>query len=108
MLEQLERSDKDELEELLQALVDMQQDKMLACGREFVAQLTREDALQPIDYPELELNPYFRYEEGILAGMQTVQTFLRAWMRSVAKLAEKAPEPKSVGLCEHSVRLQNL
>jgi hypothetical protein len=58
-------------EEELLALIEQQRANLLKLGRQFVPTLTSEDILQPFDYPELELNPHFRYEEGILAGMQS-------------------------------------
>jgi hypothetical protein len=56
--------------ELLQ-LIEQQKQNLLKIGRQIVTTLTPEDILQPFDYPELENNPLFRYEEGILAGMMS-------------------------------------
>ena len=67
-----------EIEHLLDELVEGQAAKVLACGRHFVPTLTSEDVLQPNDYPELEHNAPFRYEEGVLEGIQTVRAALRA------------------------------
>ncbi|NGX61933.1 MAG: hypothetical protein K940chlam9_01424 [Chlamydiae bacterium] len=66
-----------EIEALFEELIEGQKEKVLTCGRTFVPTLTSEDALQPNDYPELENNPHFRYEEGVLEGLQTAQTALR-------------------------------
>lgn len=74
---------KHEIEKLLEELTSAQQAKMLACGRSFIPNLTTEDALQPNDYPELEANPYFRYEEGVLEGMMTVRSALAALLKEV-------------------------
>lgn len=63
---------------LIEELAKGQHAKLLACGRRIVPVLTEDDLLQPNDFPELETHPEFRYEEGILAGMQTVQMALRA------------------------------
>ena len=68
----------EEIDQLLKELVDFQQNVLLKCGRRFIPHLTPEDLLQPNDYNELEFNPHFRYEEGVLAGIQTVQTALMA------------------------------
>lgn len=65
-------------DELIEELIFGQKEKLLKCGRQFVSNLTTDDLLQPNDYPELENNPHFRYEEGILAGMQSVQVALNA------------------------------
>ncbi len=68
----------EKIDELLQELVQFHQDKLLQCGQRLIPHLTHEDLLQPNDYPELEFHPYFRYEEGTLAGIQTVQMALWA------------------------------
>lgn len=51
---------------------------LLKLGRRIVPTLTPEDMLQPNDYPELDNHPEFRYEEGVIAGIRTVQMALRA------------------------------
>lgn len=69
---------KEEILILIETLVEGQRKKVLRCGRTFVPKLTSEDVLQPNDYPELEQNPHFRYEEGVLEGVQTVRAALLA------------------------------
>ena len=71
----------DEVDHLLKDLVEFHKQQLLKCGRRFVPHLTADDILQPNDFRELEFNPHFRYEEGILAGIQTVQTALWALKR---------------------------
>ncbi len=71
----------EEIKKLIEEMVSSQETKLLSCGRMLVPRLTTEDVLQPNDYPELENNPYFRYEEGILAGMQTIRTALLAYFK---------------------------
>lgn len=73
--------DWQELEFLANEIVEDQRKKLLLLGRRLIPTLTPEDILQPNDYPELENHPHFRYEEGILAGLQTMQTALRAFSR---------------------------
>lgn len=63
-------------------MVDEQKKSLLNLGRKKVSSLTPEDILQPNDYLELEEDPIFRYEEGILAGLQSVQIALRSFERS--------------------------
>ncbi|MCH9610496.1 MAG: hypothetical protein S4CHLAM81_01400 [Chlamydiales bacterium] len=63
---------------LIDELIEQQKKKVLEVGRQFVPNLTEEDVLQPMDYPELENNPHFRYEEGILHGIYTVATAISA------------------------------
>ncbi|MGE3954254.1 MAG: hypothetical protein AB7F31_03525 [Parachlamydiales bacterium] len=64
---------------LLDELAEGQQKKVLALGQKIRPNLTSEDALQPNDYPELEENPLFRYEEGVLEGILTVRAAIRAF-----------------------------
>jgi len=70
------------IEALITEIVQGQHEKLFAMGRKIVPQLTEEDLLQPNDYPELENHPHFRYEEGVLAGIQTVEMALRAFKKS--------------------------
>lgn len=70
--------DWDGVEKVMEEIIADQKEKVLKCGRRIVPTLTPEDVLQPNDYPDLENNPHFRYEEGLLAGAQTVQIALRA------------------------------
>lgn len=69
---------KSELLQLLESLIEGQKKKLLESGRRIIPHLTPDDILQPNDFPELELHPYFRYEEGILDGMQVVRAALQA------------------------------
>ena len=69
---------KKELLDLLEEMILQQKAKLLECGSTFHPNLTTDDLLQPNDYPELEQNPHFRYEEGVLAGLQMAQTALQA------------------------------
>lgn len=64
---------KDDVFRLLEELKKHQQEVVLKTGRRIVPHLTPEDALQPNDFPELENHPSFRYEEGVLAGILTVE-----------------------------------
>jgi hypothetical protein len=66
-------------------MVEEQKQSVLLLGRKFVPNLTPEDMLQPNDYPELEEHPVFRYEEGILAGLQSVQIVLKSMEREESK-----------------------
>lgn len=69
------------IEDLINEIIRLQQKKLLSLAKQVVPQLTEDDLLQPNDFPELENHPVFRYEEGILTGIQTVQMALRALKR---------------------------
>jgi hypothetical protein len=74
----MSKTNWNEIERTIQEIVEHQKEKVLACGRRIVPSLTAEDVLQPNDYQELENHPHFRYEEGMLAGLQTAQMALWA------------------------------
>ncbi len=59
--------------ELLDELIAQQKGKLLEVAQRIVAQVTEDDLLQPNDFPELEFHPHFRYEEGVLHGLQTAK-----------------------------------
>ncbi|MBM3184561.1 MAG: hypothetical protein FJZ64_04585 [Chlamydiae bacterium] len=63
---------------LLDVLIQNQKNHILKMARSIVPDVTDEDLLQPNDFPELEMHPYFRYEEGILhaflAAKAAIQT----------------------------------
>jgi hypothetical protein len=64
--------------ELLNELEEGQRKHLFDIGRRIIPNLTHEDLLQPNDYPKLENHPHFRYEEGILAGIQSVKAAVLA------------------------------
>lgn len=66
--------DYEKLEVLMNELIAAQEKTLFEAGRRIVPTLTMEDMLQPNDFDELEYNPYFRYEEGVLAGLLTAKT----------------------------------
>ncbi len=63
---------------LLEQLIEGQKKSILQSARRIVPSVTADDLLQPNDFPELEHHPHFRYEEGILDGMQVVKAALFA------------------------------
>lgn len=66
------------IEETVNQIAEQQRKELLKCGRRLIPNLTTEDILQPNDYNQLENNPHFRFEEGVLAGVQTLQMALLA------------------------------
>lgn len=63
---------------LIEQLIIGQQNELLRCARRIVPTATPDDVLQPNDFPELENNPHFRYEEGVLAGILSAHMAIRA------------------------------
>jgi hypothetical protein len=64
--------------DLLDELILGQKKKLLSTAKRIVPQIIEDDLLQPNDFPALEFHPHFRYEEGILDGLQVARTALLA------------------------------
>lgn len=71
------------VQQILDELIVHQEKVVLSTGRKIVPVLTTDDVLQPNDFPELENHPYFRYEEGLLAGLQTASMAIAAARREL-------------------------
>ena len=61
----------------LEQMIERQKEKLLTLSRRIIPHLTSDDILQPQDYPELEYNPEFRFEEGYLMGLESALCALR-------------------------------
>ncbi len=61
------------MEKIFDELIDLQKRKILKCALSLVPHITEDDLMQPNDFPILEHSPYFRYEEGVLEGLQTAR-----------------------------------
>ncbi len=66
------------MEALFEELVKHQEEKVFKFAQRIIPHITREDILQPNDFPALENHPLFRYEEGILEGLRTAQMAVMA------------------------------
>jgi hypothetical protein len=64
------------VEEIFDQLIQLQRIKIKNCAASIIPNLTDDDLLQPNDFPALENNPYFRYEEGILEGLMSAKMAL--------------------------------
>lgn len=61
------------MQDFFDELISLQRNKILALARRIIPHLTEDDILQPNDFPQLEVNPHFRYEEGVLEGLLTAR-----------------------------------
>lgn len=86
---------ENEIKALANSIIEGQKKKLLDMGRSVIPYLTTEDIMQPNDYPELENNPLFRYEEGILEGMQTLQMAIQAYFKE--KRLHRIDEEETLG-----------
>jgi hypothetical protein len=64
--------------ELMDELIEGQKKKLLQTAERIIPGITDDDLMQPNDFPELEFHPHFRYEEGILDGLQVAKAALLA------------------------------
>jgi hypothetical protein len=63
---------------LLNELIENQKRHLLKTAKRTLPHVTADDLLQPNDFPELELHPHFRYEEGLLHGYQAAKAAVLA------------------------------
>ncbi len=61
------------MEKIFEDLIALQKKRLLLCAQETIPHIIEDDLLQPNDFPLLENNPYFRYEEGVLEGLLTAR-----------------------------------
>ena len=61
------------LEALFDEMIHLQEEKVFKLAQKIVPRITREDVLQPNDFPQLENHPHFRYEEGVLEGLRSAK-----------------------------------
>jgi len=61
-------------------MVVVQRNKLLDYARDIQPGLTFEDILQPQDYPDLDNDPEFRFEEGYLMGLESMLAACRAYL----------------------------
>jgi len=69
-----------DVEALVGELEDLQRRKVLDLARRLCPRLTLEDIANPHDFPELA-DPDWQYEDGLLAGVQSVLAAVRARRR---------------------------
>ena len=62
----------------LQEMIEFQREKLLKLAREILPDLTPEDLRNPQDFPELIKDPFFNYEDGLLAGYLAAQIAMRS------------------------------
>ena len=66
-----------EIDRQIHAIEDNQTKKVIDLARRILPGLTAEDIRNPHDFPELG-DPDWQYEDGLLAGIQSVRVALRA------------------------------
>jgi hypothetical protein len=69
---------QEKIDLVIDELIAFQHKKLMELGTQIIPTLTEEDLMQPMDFPDLEYNPEFRYQEGILQGMHSVRQAILA------------------------------
>ncbi len=69
------------MERIFDELIRLQQIKIKICAESIIPNLTDDDLLQPNDFPVLENNPYFRYNEGVLEGLMSAKAAFQAYQK---------------------------
>lgn len=79
MIEVLDDDDAlfDEIDREVGAIEEVQTKKVIDLARRLRPGLTSEDIRNPHDFPDLD-DPDWQYEDGVLAGIQSVRVALRA------------------------------
>lgn len=67
----------DDIEKLIAAMEELQRGKVIDLARRLKPGLTLEDIRNPHDFPELG-DPDWHYADGVLTGIQSVLTAVRA------------------------------
>ncbi len=70
----------DDLEALLADMETLQQGKVVDLARRLKPGITADDIKNPHDFPELD-DPDWHYEDGVLTGIQSVRSAVRARMQ---------------------------
>ena len=67
----------EEIDHEISAIETVQANKVIELARRLRPGLTAEDIRNPHDFPDLD-DPDWQYEDGVLAGIQSVRIALRA------------------------------
>lgn len=69
---------RERLEALFDKMITHQRSKVLGIARELNPAITPDDVLNPHDFPELDADSQYNFEDGILSGYLGAQMALRA------------------------------
>lgn len=69
------------LEALFDQMVTHQRAKVLKIAQQHYPFLTPDDVLNPHDFPKLEADSQYNFEDGILSGYMSAQMAMRAELR---------------------------
>jgi hypothetical protein len=67
-----------QVEALLEEMVAQQRERLVALARTLDPALSADDLLSPDDFPAVSRDPRFNFEDGLLAGLLSARTAIRA------------------------------
>ena len=73
------------IETLLEQMIQQQEEKLFRLAHRFRSTATIDDLRQLHDCPELDENPVFQFEDGLLAGLRSALIAVRAEDRKAAE-----------------------
>jgi hypothetical protein len=77
----MSNQDIERIEMLLEQMIRQQEEKLFMLARRYRSTATIDDLRQPHDVPELDENPAFQFEDGLLAGLRSALMAVRAETR---------------------------
>lgn len=75
----------DRFEALFESMITAQRAKVLRIARELVPQITPDDVLNPHDFPELNEDAQYNFEDGILSGYISAQMAVRVELSAIGR-----------------------
>lgn len=72
------------LDALFDQMIEQQRAKVLRIARELNPTITPDDVLNPHDFPELNADAQYNFEDGILSGYIAAQMACRAEIKALA------------------------
>jgi len=67
-----------QLDDLLEEMVKQQKERLVSLARSLDPSLSGDDLLSPDDFPAIARDPRFNFEDGVLSGLLSARTAVRA------------------------------
>jgi hypothetical protein len=77
-----------QLEDLFDEMVNQQKGRLVALARSLDPSLSGDDLLSPDDFPAIARDPRFNFEDGVLSGLLSARTAVRARVLAPRRASE--------------------
>lgn len=81
---------RERIDALFDQMIEHQRAKVLRIAREINPTITPDDVLNPHDFPELNADAQYNFEDGILSGYIGSQMAVRAELAALAHAGDEA------------------